>query len=98
MLFRSHAWGTKGYVMVEGRSKLKLQVDPTFFVGYDKESKGYQMYWPNKHTVSTEWNIQWTDRGPVQLEGETLTSVNQAELQTPPTPQDPVLPMGLQTH
>ena len=101
-----HAWGTKGYVMVKGRSKLKLQVDPAFFVGYDKESKGYQMYWPNKHTVSTERNIQWTDHSPAQLEGEKLTMVNQAEPHdpintilpnpAPPTPHEPVLPMGLQ--
>ena len=103
-----HAWGTKGYVMVEGHSKLEPQADPAFFVSYDKESKGYHMYWPNKHTVSTEWNIQWTDRSPAQLEGEKLTMVNQAEPHdslnpipqspAPPMPQDPVLPAGLQTH
>ena len=102
-----HAWGTKGYVMVEGHSKLKPQANPAFFIGYDKESKGYCMYWPNKHTVSTEQNIQWTDRGPAQLEGEKLTMVNQTEPcdpikpipqnPTPPTPHDPILPMELQT-
>ena len=103
-----HAWGMKGYVMVEGHSKLKPQANPAFFIGYDKESKGYCMYWPNKHTVSTERNIQWTDHGPAQLEGEKLTMVNQAEPRdslnpipqspAPPMPQDPVLPMGPQTR
>ena len=65
-----HAWGTKGYVLVEGRSKLEPQADPAYFVGYDYQSKGYRMYWPNKHTISTERNVQWTDCGPAQLEGE----------------------------
>ena len=49
-----HMWGTKGYVLVEGRSKLELQADPAYFVGYDYQLKGYRMYWPNKHTISTE--------------------------------------------
>lgn len=38
-----HAWGTKGYVRVEGRSKLEPQADPVFFVGYDHQSKGYRV-------------------------------------------------------
>jgi hypothetical protein len=101
-----HMWGTKGYIRVEGRSKLELQADPAFFISHDHQSKGYQMYWPNKHT-STEWNVQWTDCSPAQLEGETHTSVNQAELrdlinsilQNPMPPMlQPVLPMGLQTR
>ena len=103
-----HAWGMKGYVRVEGRSKLEWQADTVFFVGHDTQSKGYCMYWPNKHTVSMERNVQWTDHGSAQLEGEKLTLVNQAELHdpintipqnpTPPIPHDPVLPTGLQTQ
>ena len=103
-----HAWGTKGYVLVEGRNKLEPQADPAFFVGHDTQSKGYRMYWPNKHTVSTERNVQWTDRGRARLEGEKLTLVNQPEPRdsinpipqnpAPPTPQDPVLPTGMQTR
>ena len=49
-----HTWGTKGYVLVEGHSKLELQANPMYFVGYDYQSKGYRMYWPNKHTISME--------------------------------------------
>ena len=70
-----HTWGTKGYIRVEGCSKLEPQADPAFFIDHDTQSKGYCMYWPNKHTVSTEWNVQWMDCGPTQLEGEKLTSV-----------------------
>ena len=102
-----HTWGTKGYVLVEGCNKLEPQADPTFFVGHDTQSRGYHMYWPNKHTVSMERNVQWMDHGPAQLEGEKLTLVNQPEphdslnpiLQNPmpPTPQDPILPTGMQT-
>ena len=104
----THAWGTKGYVRVEGRSKLEPQADPAFFVGHDTQSKGYHMYWPNKRSVSMERNVQWTDRGPAQLEGEKRTLVNQAEPRdpinpipqnpAPPTSQDAVLPTGLQTR
>jgi hypothetical protein len=78
-----------------------------FFVGHDHQSKGYRMYWPKKHSISIEWNIQWTKGGPAQLEGEKGNLVNQAE---PPelieplpqnpalqTLQAPVLPTGLQT-
>jgi hypothetical protein len=103
-----HAWGTKGYVQVEGRGKLEPQADPVFFVGHDHQSKGYQMYWPKKHSISVERNIQWTKGGPAQLEGEKGNLVNQAEPPelieplpqnpAPQMPQAPVLPTGLQTR
>jgi hypothetical protein len=91
-----HAWGSKGYVKVEGRSKLEPQADPVFFVGYDSQSKGYQMYWPKKHTISVERNVRWADGITAQLEGEKSNLVNQSEppdlielLPQNPAPQTP---------
>ena len=78
----THVWGCRGFVRVEGRSKLEPQADAAHFVGYDGQSKGYRMYWPSKRTVSVERNVQWAKDGPAQLEGEIRTVVNQPEPST----------------
>jgi hypothetical protein len=99
-----HAWGSRIFVRVEGRGKLDAQADPAFFVGYDRQSKGYRVYWRGKHSISCERNVRWDECGTVPIEGETLTSGNQPEPQVPYInrlrsagnhSQDPVLPTGL---
>ena len=41
----THAWDSQGFVWVEGSNKLEAQADAAYFVGYNRQSKGYQMYW-----------------------------------------------------
>ena len=45
------------------------------FIGYNKESKGYHIYWPGKNKVSVERNVyadkrSVIDPGNVNIEGE----------------------------
>ena len=41
--------------------KLDSQAQTGQFVGYDSESKGYRIYWPNKRLVSVECNVVFND-------------------------------------
>ena len=90
----THAWGSRGFVRIDGRGKLEAQADAAYFVGYDGQSKGYRMYWSGKRSISVERNVRWADDAPALLEGETRTLSNQPE----PSTTDSVLPMGLQTR
>jgi hypothetical protein len=38
-------------------SKLDAQATKGRFVGYDLESKGYQIYWPKKRSITVERNM-----------------------------------------
>ncbi|THH13989.1 hypothetical protein EW146_g6290 [Bondarzewia mesenterica] len=52
-----HEWGCRVWVKVEGRDKLASKADEGHFVGYDSQSKGYQIYWPKKRSIDVECNI-----------------------------------------
>ena len=45
------------YVKLENTGKLDKCASKGCFVGYDSESKGYQIYWPEKRTVSIKQNV-----------------------------------------
>jgi hypothetical protein len=50
-------FGTAAYVKKLGAGKLEERAKVGRFVGYDSESKGYRIYWPDKRTVSVERNV-----------------------------------------
>ena len=50
-------FGAAAYVKLENAGKLKKRASKARFVGYDNESKGYRIYWPEKHAVSIERNV-----------------------------------------
>ena len=45
------------YIKLENAGKLDKRASKGHFIGYDSKSKGYQIYWPEKHTVSIEQNV-----------------------------------------
>ena len=66
-------FGTAAYVKKLGAGKLEERAKVGRFVGYDSESKGYRIYWPDKRTVSVERNVVfnqsdthvWNDPGVI---------------------------------
>jgi hypothetical protein len=47
-------FGVAAYVKDLSAGKLDSRAQIGRFVGYDSESKGYRIYWPNKRSVSVE--------------------------------------------
>ena len=49
-----------------------------WFVGYDSESKGFHIYWPNKQSATIEWDVIFnqedvlTKSGYVIIPGDVL--------------------------
>ena len=62
-------------VKVKDAGKLEPQAVEGHFVGYDKESKGYQIYYPKRHTIIVKRDIFFDKDAAVDLnvifEGET---------------------------
>ena len=56
-LSQAHEFGGKLYVHSTARAKLEAQAEEAIFVGIDKQSKGYWVYWPEKRHVSIECNV-----------------------------------------
>ena len=50
-------FGTAAYVKDLDASKLDLKARIGRFMGYDSESKGYQIYWPKQKSISVEQNV-----------------------------------------
>src|ERR1700678_3277784 len=50
-------FGAAAYVKDLTAGKLDARAQKGCFVGYDLESKGYRIYWPNKKSVSVEQNV-----------------------------------------
>jgi len=71
-LWNVHEWGKKVWVWIEGSDKLGGHVHEGHWMGIDEQSKGVQIYWPDKKTVSVKWNVHYRkmDVSASHLEGE----------------------------
>lgn len=56
-----HLWGSHVWVHSLTAGKLDLRGREGCFVGYDSESKGYHIYWPDSRTVGVEWDLIFED-------------------------------------
>src|ERR1700749_161005 len=54
-------FGAAAYVKDLGAGKLDARAQVGHYVGYDFESKGYQIYWPHKCSISVECNIVFNE-------------------------------------
>ena len=50
-------FGTAAYVKDLKARKLDARAKIGHFVSYDSESKGYQIYWPGKRSITVERNV-----------------------------------------
>ena len=76
-----YKWGSTVWVKKVGILKLDDKAKQGRFVGYDKESKGYRVYWPTKRKVSVERDIYFNkdeslQPNDTQIEGEWDIPVN----------------------
>jgi hypothetical protein len=56
-----HKFGAAAYVKDLKAGKLDSHAQLGRFVGYDSELKGFRIYWPNKRSVTVEWNVVFND-------------------------------------
>jgi hypothetical protein len=56
-----HEFGTAAYVKDLKAGKLDARTQIGQLIGYDSESKGYRIYWPNKWSVTIEQNVVFND-------------------------------------
>lgn len=54
-------WGTKVWVLKEDHGKLEAKADKGHWVGYSRDSKSHHVYWPGKHRVTDERNLQFKE-------------------------------------
>ena len=52
-----HEFGSAAYVKDLKAGKLDAHAKSGWFVGYDSESKGFHIYWPNKWSVTVKHNV-----------------------------------------
>ena len=50
-------FGVAAYIKDLKAGKLDAHTKVGHFVGYDSESKGYQIYWPQKRSITIEHNV-----------------------------------------
>ncbi|EGO02548.1 hypothetical protein SERLA73DRAFT_150250 [Serpula lacrymans var. lacrymans S7.3] len=55
-------FGVSVFVKDDNAGKLNSPAKEGYFVGYNKESKGYQMFWPDKHFITVKQNIVFKTR------------------------------------
>jgi hypothetical protein len=56
----AHEFGCKVYVHRSDGGKLEARTSKAIFVGIDKQSKAYRIYWANQRKVSIERNMTFT--------------------------------------
>jgi Reverse transcriptase (RNA-dependent DNA polymerase) len=88
-----HEWGSTAWVKKSKPSKLDSKVKKGNFVGFDEESKGYRIYWPEKKKVTIKRDVYFNKdevlrSNDAQIEGDWDISTNSDTSQTPNNPKD----------
>ena len=79
-------FGMTAWVQRLNTGKLKSRCDEHQFVGFDEESKGYRVYWPQRRQITIECDIYFNKdkvlkppvNTEVQIEGEMEKLTNPA--------------------
>ena len=69
-------FGAAAYIKLEKAKKLDKHASKGHFIGYDSKSKGYQIYWPEKHSVSIEHNVAFNPEDSLE---ESVEIMNKEE-------------------
>jgi len=74
-LGRIQEFGAAAYVKDLKAGKLDARAQQGHFVGYDSESKGYQIYWPTKRSITVKRNVVFNGNDIQATESSTTFSV-----------------------
>ena len=78
-------FGATAYMKDLKAGKLDAHAKVGCFIGYNFESKGYRIYWPEKKSISVERNVifnendVWNEDGVVPVPGPLYEGGNEAE-------------------
>ena len=94
-----HHFGCPVYIHIKNAGKLDKQAKQARFVGYDYNSKGYRVYWPESRHISIEQNVRFPPDDPsipsdspnVEFKGEDNTIIDSPTSWTPDTATHPPL-------
>jgi hypothetical protein len=99
-LQRVREWGEKVWVRTETGNKLGGRVTEGRWMGIDDRSRGFRIYWPDKRSVTVEWNVYFDTSvaSAPRLEGEewqvieTTTNAPSSTVHKPTVPPAPPVP------
>lgn len=91
-------WGSKAWVHDTSDGKVGERAKCGRWVGFDAQSKGHRVYWPEQRSVTVERNVHFTvpDLPPaplddaVELEGEESSGENEPATPPPGTVKEPI--------
>lgn len=94
-------WGCRVWVHDTSTGKVGVRVKAAHWVGYDLQSKGHRVYWPDTQRVTVKRNVRFGEHDPtpltvddIELEGEHVeTASNKPEsvASEPEEPEEPSL-------
>lgn len=84
-------WGARVWVHSTTDGKVGDRAKPARWLGFDAQSKGHRVYWPEQRSVTVERNVRFTQPAmtplppddPVQLEGEQDSQLQAGESPDP---------------
>ena len=84
-------FGAAAYMKDLKAGKLDARAQVGRFIGYDSESKGYRIYWPNKRSVTVERNVVFNEDDVLTADdvtiipGDTLAEGERDKIIQPPS-------------
>lgn len=79
-LANMHIFGTVCYAYVQDKKKLDPRSEKSIFVGYDKGSTSYLVYFPEKHVIRKYRCVKFTDKFEVGKPTDTSSICNDDEM------------------
>ena len=100
-------WGTIVWIKQLDAGKLDLRAEEAHLVGYDEESKGFCIYWPNKCKVSVERDMYFDKNWALEPDEASIEGVedvftqpdtSQSRSTTPDNSNNPSAPIDNTTN
>jgi gag-polypeptide of LTR copia-type/Zinc knuckle len=64
-----HEWGTLCWI-AQKHSKLSKRADEGYWMGPDNTSKGQRIYWPDQHSITVEYDVQFVSAPDLLYRGK----------------------------
>ncbi|KZT63073.1 hypothetical protein DAEQUDRAFT_640400, partial [Daedalea quercina L-15889] len=84
-------WGSRVWVHDTSTGKVGERAKPANWVGYDAQSKGHRVYWPDARRITVERNLEGEDVPNDKLEESASDGASEHE-DVPDEPHTPPMP------